>query len=515
MKKILFRILILLIFSQVLYSQENIYDLRIIHWNDFHARNLPYNITKKKGDDTITYIIGGSAGLMGYIKQNRTNNSLLLYAGDDFQGSPISSLTRGESQIKLLNLYNIDALTLGNHDFDYTASRLDSMLKTVNFKYLAGNLYYIPENRSFGNLTYIKEVNNIKVGIIGIVTDELYSLTLPSNVESIYILNTDSCISKGIRELKDNKCDLIILLTHFGVDRDSIFAVKYHQDIDIIIGGHSHTAIQNPKRINGVLICQAGAYGRYLGKLDLKVDTENDTVVYYDGSLIETVFDSLIYDKGTQNIVETMEENIKPLFNRVIGILEVDWKAKGFNCNLGQWEADVFRTATNSDISFINSGGIRKDVPKGNITVRDIWEVNPFGNTLNTFKVSGKLLREMIENHFQKAQEAMDKGEYPDFLIFSGMIIIYNSEEMARKEAGFLKSIKVNGNEIEDGKLYQIASTNYVVAQINKYFGKLSEKITPVETNLIDRDIIIKAVENQKIINNLPEERLIDEAKKN
>lgn len=514
MKKEKIIILILLFSFQALYSQDNLRDLRILHWNDFHSRNLPYKITKTKGTDTINYFVGGVAGLIGYIKQNKDDKSLLLHAGDEFQGTAISTLTKGESQIKLLELYNLDAITLGNHDFDYTADRTNNLLKSVNFKFLAGNLYYKPESRPFGDLIYIKEVNNIKVGIIGLVTDELYTLTLPSNVQDIEILNTDSCITSGIQELKNQKCDLIILLTHFGADRDSIFATKYNKDVDIIIGGHSHTTLKHPKNIKGVLVCQAGAYGRYLGKLDLKVDLDKDTIIYYDGNLIETVFDSLVYDKEVEQIVEKMEEDIKPLLNRVIGTLEVDWHSKGINCNLGQWEADVFRKKTNSDISFINSGGIRKDLPKGDITVRDVWEINPFGNTLNTFVVNGKFLREMIENHFKKVQEEIEKGEYPDFLIFSGITVVFNSDEMARKQSGFIKSIKVNGTDIEEEKNYQIVTSNYVVSQINKYFGNLSEKINAVETNLIDRDVLIEAVEEQKVINNQSEERLFDEAKK-
>lgn len=513
MKKFLLRVFILFLLIQFAYSQEgNIRELRLLYWNDFHARNFPYTVTKKSGNDTLKYLVGGTSSMIGYIKQYRNNNSLLLYTGDDFQGSAISTLTRGESQIKLLNLYNLDIMTLGNHDFDYTSERLRELLNLANFKYLAGNLFYIPENNPFGDLSYIKEVNAVKIGVIGIVSDELFTLTLPSNVESIYVLNTDSCIVKGIKDLKEQKCDLIVLLTHFGYNRDSIFAVKYHQDVDIIIGGHSHTTLKHPKKINGVLICQAYAYGRYLGRLDLKVDTDKDTIIYYDGNLIETVFDSLIYDKEVQAIVENMEKDVEPLLNRVIGKLEIDWKSKGTNCNLGQWETDVIRLKTKSDVAFINSGGLRKDVPKGNITVRDIWEVNPFGNTINIFKVSGKFLKEMIEKHFLSVQEEIEKSGYPEFLIFSGITVIYNSKELAKKEPGFLKSILVNGKEIEDNASYQIASTNYVLSQINKYFGVLSEQINPIETNIIDRDLFIETIEEQKIINNKSEDRIIDES---
>jgi 2',3'-cyclic-nucleotide 2'-phosphodiesterase (5'-nucleotidase family) len=512
MNKIKFFTIVLLSFSaSLLFSQENVKEIKILHWNDFHSRNLPYKASKKVEGQTVDYMVGGSASLLGYLNKYRDDKSLVLHAGDDFQGTPISSLTKGFSQIQLLNKFNIDAYTIGNHEFDYDAKNLDSALKLANFTYLAGNLAYFPERRFFADLTTEKEINGVKIGIIGVTNDELRTLTVPKNVEDIYIMDNDFAISYGIKELKNSGCDVIMLLTHCGVETDSVYASRYFGDVDVIIGGHSHSVLRKPKLINNVIIAQAGSGGKFLGHINLKVDTESDTVIWYQSELVETVFDSLIYDREMQSMVENMEADVNEKLNKVIGTLENDWKRFGINSNLGQWEADVFRAKTNSDIAFINSGGLRKDLMKGDITLRDIWEISPFGNTVNTVEVKGTLLFEMLFNHFNEAQKENEKSGDPDFLIVSGLNIVYDKEKLKNKEMDFFREIKVNGEAIDENKTYKIATNNYIATQVNKFFGDLSETLKVEETNIIDRDVFIEAVENAGVINSVSENRIVAE----
>ena len=503
--------LIIMLFISASGFAQDVRELTILHWNDFHARNMPYEISRKKDGQQVTYLVGGSASMLEYLNKFRDDHSLVLNAGDDYQGTPISSLTKGFSQIKLLNNFRLDAFTIGNHDFDYGEYTLDSALKTANFEYLAGNLYLTTQSRTFGKPYIIKDINGIKIGIIGEGPKELKTLTLPKNVTDITVLNTDSVINVSVGELKKDGCNLIILLSHNGYDEDSIFATR-HPELNIIIGGHSHTPIFKPKEVNGVLICQAGSYGRYLGKLDIKYDLADKKITYHFGKLIETVFDSTIYDKNQQQLVESMEEEIKPLLNEVIGTISADWKAHGkFGSNLAQWQADIFRQKTNSDIGCINTGGVRRDLPKGNITVGDIWEINPFGNTINLIKVNGKLLREMITNHLVNAfAKNENKGGTPDLLVFSGLKVTVNSSMPINASGGFIVSLEVNGKPIDDNMEYQIATNNYVAAQGEKFFGKLSSPYNIEETNIIDRDAFIEAVKTVMNINPTTEERVID-----
>lgn len=510
MKKYL-TIFLLLIFVFPAFAQEtdeNIKDITILHWNDFHARNEPYKINKKDstGESHQVYV-GGTADMLGYVNKYRNDNTLLLNGGDDYQGTPISSITRGHSQIELLNLYKLDAFVLGNHDFDYGSYALDSALKDANFNYLSANLAYKGKTTTFAKPYLIKVLNGVKIGIIGVSPMDLMTLTLPKNVADIQMLNTDSAIAADITILKKEKCNLIVLLSHNGEDRDKDFAEKFHNDLDIIIGGHSHTPIFKPEIIDGVIICQAGSYGRWLGKLDIKVDVKKDTVVKYFGKLYETLFDSSVYDKPAEEKVEKMIASIEPEMKRPIGTLLTEWKKN----NLGQWEVDAIREKANTDIAFLNAGSIRKNMIPGPITVGDVWEINPFGNTIVKFSVTGKTLKKMLANSLRISSKGRDNPEY-DNVLLSGVYIEFNSKAMTPESDDFITKISVNGSDLNENNSYTVSTNNYTASQLKKYFGEIPDEIKVEDTNIIDRDLIIEAVQKQKQINSVFEKRIIDKS---
>ncbi|MBK8549684.1 MAG: bifunctional metallophosphatase/5'-nucleotidase [Ignavibacteria bacterium] len=497
-------------------ASKNIKEITILHWNDFHARNLPYRVSKKDSvtGESTSYYIGGTSNMLGYINKFRNDNTLLLNAGDDFQGTPISSITRGKSQIELLNLYDVDAIVIGNHEFDYGKNALDSALMIANFDYLAANAFVKSENKTYGKPYVIKKIDGVKCGIIGLTALDLMTLTIPKNVSDIQMLNTDSVITAGIKYLKKKKCDLIILLTHIGLDNDKKLAKKFSKDIDIIIGGHSHTPMFKPFIQDGVVIAQAGSYSRWLGKIDLKVDVKKDSLLSFKSKLIETVMDSAVYDKAAQLKVENMVAAIQGDLLKVIGTLQTDWK-RGFSVesNLGQWEADAIKNKLGTDIALLNSGGIRKDLPKGDITVGDIWEINPFGNTLITFEVSGSILKQMMKNNLKNRVNEINELGSSDMIIVSGLNVVYDSKKVLSGDDDFVLSFKVNGEDLDENKLYTVSTNNYVGAQIKKYFGEFGEEISFTDSNIIDRDLLIEAVENQKEINSILEIRLEDISK--
>jgi 2',3'-cyclic-nucleotide 2'-phosphodiesterase (5'-nucleotidase family) len=508
MKKLIAIIFLTFIICGYSFPQENVKELTILHWNDFHARNEPYKISRKKDGETVTYYVGGTGSMLGYLNKFRDEKSLVLHGGDDYQGSPISSITKGFSQIELLKLYNLDAFVVGNHEFDYGSTELETGLQQTNFDVLSANLYIPSEQRTFGKSYTIKEKNGIKIGIIGVSPEDLKSLTLPKNVVSIVVLNTDSVITANLKVLKNEKCNLIVLLSHNGVDMDSVYATKFH-DIDVIVGGHSHTPIYKPRVVDGIIIVQAGSYGKFLGKLDLKVDIEKDTVVSFYGKLNETVLDSAIFDKSAGEKVDAMIASIEPEMKKVIGKLEVDWKKN----NCGQWNSDALKMLFKTDIAFMNAGSIRKDMLKGNITVGDIWEINPFGNNIMTFTVKGSTIKKMMANNIRLSAKNEELSG-SDMIIFSGMKITVNSSLLGEQTDSFIKSIDVNGKPLEMDKDYLVVTNSYTAAQAKKYFGDFGEEIKATDTNVLDRDALLEAVKQQKVINNVFEKRLIDEKTK-
>lgn len=508
-------ILLTAFFACGTYTQD-LKEVTILHWNDFHARNQPYKVSKKDSvtGEPVYYWVGGVGSMTGYLNKYRTPNSLVLNAGDDFQGTPISNFTRGRSQIEILNSYNIDAFVLGNHEFDYSQYSLDSALGHAYFDYLSCNVYMQSKNKLMGEPFVVKEVNGVKFGIIGLTLPDLFETSLPANVTDLVMLNVDSVLSVNINEVKSKGADVVVLLSHSGLDEDKKFAEKFFADIDIIVGGHSHSTLFKPVRKNGVVIVQAGSYGRNLGKLDLKIDTEKDTIVDSYGTLIETVLDSAIYDKNAAARVDKMIEEYLPQLSVKIGKLEVDWRASySDESNLGQFEADAFRMKTGADIGFVNGGGLRKSLLKGDILVGDIWEINPFGNEIQTINVSGKTLKQMMKNNIKIRLEKMSKGEGAELLHNSGLTYSYDSKKANEGSDDFIVSMNIGRAEVNDEAMYTIATNNYVISQFKKFFGEISEPITPKETGWNDRDLIIEVVKETGVINNTVEKRVVDVSK--
>ncbi len=487
---------LVVLFASLAFSQEH---LTILHWNDFHSQNLPFQVkakSKTTNNDT-TYFVGGSATLASYLKKygKGTSGTLALNAGDDFQGSPVSTVTKGKSQIDLMNLLNPDVMTLGNHEFDYTNISLHEKISKAVFPIVSANLLYEESNKPFAGTYVMKQIGKVKIAVVGLMTSDLPTLSLPENTKGLKVESPAETINRLVPQLKKEGADLIVALTHLGVDDDSLLAL-HAPDIDIIVGGHSHTALFKPKIINGVIIVQAGTRGRWLGKLDLSIDIQKDTIVASTEELIECRSADVKEDSTVKSKVLELEQLADKSLNEVIGELNGDWyRTYGGESPVGNWIADAMRAYAKSDIAFQNSGGIRKDILRGKITTRDIWEISPFGNTLIVFTVDGITLRSMLQHQLSIVD---------DFCQVSGLTYDFSVKDGKR----ILKSALISGKQIEETKKYSIVTNNYIVAQSKKYFGiTLSEKAL-TQLNVIDRDVLIDAVKQQKVITPARDERI-------
>ena len=488
-------ILLLLVFSTGLFAAEHI---RILHWNDFHAQNMP-KVYKRHGK---TIHLGGAAALKAYLEKYGQGKPwvVTVHAGDEFQGTPISTLTRGMSQIEMLNLLRPDVFTLGNHEFDYGRDRLASELKLLKFPVISANLFDKETGRLFVRPYLIKKVDGVRLGFIGVITPDLLGLTLPKNVRGLEVLSPEKSVQKYMHVIRDS-VDLIVVVSHMGVRRDEKLAANV-PGIAVIIGGHSHTVLKRPKIVNGTIICQAGAHGSYLGKLDLWVDTAKDTIVRFDEKLIPVLADSIQPDPVVAKKVAELEKEVSKKLDVVIAQLKTNWIRgnERTESNIGDWEADAMRQYAKTDVAFMNSGGMRKNLYAGPIRKRDFWEINPFGNYFVTFNVTGKELRQILET------DVNGKGE---FLQVSGLKFTYDS----RKPVGHrVLSVWVGGKPLRDSMTYSVCTNNFLAAQMYRNFGIPPEGHPLKRLPGIDRDIFIRAAEQQKVIDNRVEGRIVDVA---
>ena len=466
--------------------------ITILHWNDFHSANIPY---LSRWGKTRGMEIGGYATLAGYIDSMKTiyPDAIVLNAGDDFQGSPISAMTKGMSQILILNEINPTAFTIGNHEFDYGMENLRTAVNTANFRILSCNLFDSTSMSLFTDPYTVVESNSIKIGIIGMIMESLWSTVLPINMEKVSVLDPAESVMKSVAEIKDT-VDLIILLTHNGFYEDSLLATNI-QEVDVILGGHSHTILRQPVTVNNILICQAGSRGQYLGYLSATVDRNTHSVSEFDYQLIETVVGRVKPSAKVAQIVDSLEVTIDTEMRRVIGELQTPWirNSRG-ESNIGSWIADATREYFNADIAFQNSGGIRKGLDPGKITVRDIWEISPFDNTIVLVKVGGSQLLHLLNWRINNPRDLLQQ---------SGIRRTYDAQEKVLIDAS------IGGQPIFPDSVYTIATNNYKMGHIDRFFGLSAADVVFEDTGIIGRDILITAVEKQGIINSKIDGRLI------
>ena len=270
-----------LILNSLSCERKNFKKITILHTNDVHSHIEPFPKDHSKFPN-----MGGFERRSTLINNIRLKNpnTLLLDAGDVFQGTPYFNFYGGELEFKLMSMLKYDAMTIGNHDFDNGIDGLNSQLPKASFDIISSNYDFsntILENKIKRTKTYI--LDEVKIGVFGLgielkglVSDELYKET--KYLDTVEISNDITDYLKN-----EEKCDLIICLSHLGFKykknkiSDFIIAQKT-KDIDLIIGGHTHTFMDKPtitknKIGNDVIINQVGCFGVYLGKIDFYLDT--------------------------------------------------------------------------------------------------------------------------------------------------------------------------------------------------------------------------------------------------
>lgn len=461
-------------------STTSLEHIQILNWNDFHSSN----ISREMNDEHGTYFRGGAAILKGALDSFRDDSIpvVTVDAGDEFQGSPISSITRGASQIRILNLLNPDVFTIGNHEFDYGSNRLDSLLVGADFPVISANLINTDTNELFAKPYKILKVGNVKIGFIGLMLQGLPHVSLAENIKNIKVLDSKKVVNKYVSILKDS-VDIFVVVSHMGIENDEELA-KANNEIDIIIGGHSHTKHEKPISVNGVLIFHAGSYGRFLGKIDLWVDIELDTILKYDGNLLSLNSRNFSADEKVQAVVDSLENIVGKDLDNVIAELKTDWiEDRNKETNIGNWIADAYREFSDADIAIQNSGGIRKSLRKGPVTKRDFWEITPFGNYLVEFKATGEEIFKIFERDI--------RGSVPQV---SGATLVYDLNAEDKK---VLKKLLVDNKPVNYDKTYRVATLNFVFDQLLKDFDFLQDRDVK-NFYKFDRDILIEAAENQK-----------------
>ncbi|MBO4957817.1 bifunctional metallophosphatase/5'-nucleotidase, partial [Butyricimonas sp.] len=350
--------------------------------------------------------------------------------------------------ISLMNDLGYEVGTLGNHEFDFGQKILRARINDATFPIICANI-----NSSRGELDsippyYIIEKDGIKLGFIGLVqteTDQIPS----TNPERLKDITFDHYLDK-VEDYKPLKrqCDVLIGLTHLGVDKDSILATQM-PELDIIIGGHTHTLLETSKEINNVIIGQTGLKLQYAGLTILKFTKGKLTERSYQSCLIDTItrVDSCI----TRKVNYFMEQ---PEFKEVIGISSLPFKSQE---SIGNIVTDAMLRSTVSDFAFYNQGGIRLSaLPQGDITLETLLSIEPFGNHIVLHDLSLSDIKALILNRFNQ------DGHVIDLYVSPGSYTIIQDQQGKGTDV-ILKDR--NGRPLVEKASYKVALNNYVSIQ--------------------------------------------------
>ena len=439
-------------------SQSEQHTLTILHTNDMHSAFVPHEASWIR--ESTKPLIGGFNELSFMIDSIRgtRNNVLLLDGGDVMTGNPIADLMYGGAEggalFAMMNMIGYDAWCVGNHDFDISQENLARLTAIAQFPTLSANVVNTKDAYPVNNKPFmIIDKGGIKIGIIGVMSQDLYHLVNQNSLVGIKVLDPIATTQRWVDELK-SKTDLLIALTHQGVDDDSILASNV-TGLNIIVGGHSHTRLKQPKQVNGVVIVQAGSDCENLGVLEISV--ENRRVVTFNGHLVQLWHRTDRPRTKLSAFIDSVQHVIDVEYDQVVATLKTDWRKTDGESGLGNFVADAQREAAHADVAFMNNTGIRASVSAGPLTKREIFQVMPFRNILTTFQLSGSQLRSVLIH-------ALRRGG----LSFSGITCQWKRNAGGQPE---IVAIRANGKPLDDERMYICTASDYFVGEAKRYIG--------------------------------------------
>lgn len=432
--------------------------LQIIHFNDIHSR-------VEESDSSIGY--AKAATLIKKLKADNPN-TLVLDAGDTFHGQTIANLVRGESIVEIMNKLGFDAMTTGNHDYNYGYARLLELADQAEFPVLAANVYKEDGTRLLEPYT-IKTVGDVKVAIFGLATPETLFKTHPNNVKGLKFADPVAEAKTMVSELRD-KADVVIALVHLGLDESSKetsrLVAEQVAGIDLIVDGHSHTVLEKGLEAGDTLIAQTGEYGHNVGVVELTLD-DSKNVVKREARLIpRSSADGIEADSAIAEIVAKVKDDQLPILSEVVGKTAADLVGereivRTSESNLGNLIADAMLAESGADVALTNGGGIRASIPAGEITAGQVITVLPFGNYIQTKRVKGSDLKAALE---------LGVGSYPEslggFPHVAGIRFSFDADKPAGER---VHSMLVGGEPVDLDATYLLATNDFMAAGGDNY----------------------------------------------
>jgi 5'-nucleotidase/UDP-sugar diphosphatase len=471
-------------------SQQQV-SLTILHTNDTHGHLLPFSYPSAVPSDSefaqlrARTNIGGIARRATVVKRLREElersgtEVWLVDAGDFTNGTAFSTEYHGEADAAAMNATGYTFGALGNHEFNSSLSTLKRLIRMFQYPVLCANAI---ENSTGEPLTQgfaIRELGPLKIGVFGLVTRSASGY--PAAREGVTISGEIETSRKMVKALRP-EADILIAISHCGEKVDEQIAGEV-PEVNVIIGGHSHSRLPigeivwhsdelKTDQVNGTVVVQAYQWGGELGRLDLLFGRDAHGAWHierYRAALIPVTPD-IPEDKTVAAVVDDYWKPIASRYNEIIGKAAADFIERGDDLAPYNLLADSIRETFDTEIELENLGGVRAPLIKGNITRENLVEMDPFDNTIVTFKISGRQLKDILRSQ----RPAVSGLRY-------------------RIENGTLVEASAAGKQLTDSRIY--------TGTTNSYFARTALKgILIHDTRKLCLDVLMEYIRKKGIV---------------
>ena len=445
--------------------------LTLLHSNDMHGDFLAENVSDE--------LVGGVSMLSGYISKVKKEEKNVIYciAGDMFRGSVIDSEYLGYSTIEIMNMLSPDVVTIGNHETDYGLSHLLFMEKCAKFPIINANLYIKVNGTRLFKPYHIIEIDGMKILFIGILTEEVMNSAVNEKIVGSLVDISDAAkeVEKICNAFNGIDIDFTVLLTHIGFENDKILAAKLDPalGVDVIIGGHSHTFMDEPCKVNDILIVQAGTGTDQIGRFDIVINTDTNSVESYKWQAVPINASTCPNDPKMEVLISELKNQTDKKYGRVIRKLNCELRhdSRYIQTTLGSFFADIFKTATGCDLVLLTSGSIRVKHLGPVITLSDMMEAFPYSDEIYELNITGKQLKHMI-SYF--CREEIWEGDVHEYYQFSkDWDIIYDRKTQK------IVQMKFKDKNVEDDQLIRLGLRGYDFGNLKAFFDISPEETLP------------------------------------
>ncbi len=430
----------------------NLKKLTLLHSNDMHGDFM--------AEEVDAGLKGGVSMLSGYLQKVRSEEENVLYAisGDMFRGSVIDSEFKGLSTIEIVNLLAPNVATLGNHEIDYGIGHLLFLEKCARFPIINANLYLTTNQIRLFRSHIILEIGGMKILFIGVLTEETLAQARQERLIGSFIDVREAADEVGriCNAYRTEDVDLTVLLTHIGFEKDKELAqlLDPRWGVDLIIGGHTHTLLHEPCVVAGIPIVQAATGTDQIGRFDLVVDTDTNTVHRCDWQLIPIDDDHCPRDPALEALLEKYSATAGEKYSRYITRLGGTYThpVRNRESQAGRLFADLLRDNLGLDIMMLGSGSLRLAEIGPLVTLKELTEMFPFQEEIYRITVTGRQIKRMLNFVFRP--EAMD-DDHAEFYQYSRGL------KMVVSLSAGLTELTWEDQPIEDDRLFRVGLQGY------------------------------------------------------